>query len=197
MDRTEREKMIDGLPYFAADPELAAARARARRLLREYNRTTEEESALRGKILGELFGRIGSGAEIEPPFHCDYGTNITAGTGLYMNVGCVVLDCARVEIGDGVLCGPHVQIYAATHPMDPAERATRAELARPVRIGNNVWLGGGAIINPGVTIGDDSVIGAGSVVTRDIPAGVFAAGNPCRVIRPLKDGGRDGGMRGA
>ena len=133
----------------------------------------------------ELFGQTGPKIYIEPPFACDYGSNIFAGDDLYMNFNCVVLDCAEVHFGSQVMCGPNVQIYTATHPLDPELRCSGSELAKPIRIGNRVWLGGGTIVCPGVTIGDDTTIGAGSVVTRDIPAKVFAAGNPCRVIKTL------------
>ena len=122
---------------------------------------------------------------IEPPFFCDYGTNIELGDKVFFNFNCVILDVAKVTIGSNVMFGPAVQIYTATHPMDAEERRSGLEFAKPVRIGNDVWLGGGVIVCPGVTIGDAAVIGAGSVVVRDIPAGVFAAGNPCRVIREI------------
>jgi maltose O-acetyltransferase len=135
--------------------------------------------------LKELFGKIGGAIEVEPPFHCDYGTNIFVGKNFYMNFGCVILDCAEVHIGDNVLCGPYTQIYTAHHPTDPRARLTRLELAHPVSIGNNVWIGGGVIICPGVTIGDNTTIGAGSVVTKDLPGNVIATGNPCRIIRRL------------
>jgi maltose O-acetyltransferase len=184
-DRSEREKMLAGEPYLAADPELAALRARARRLARRYNATTEEERERRRELLAELFGSIGAYISIEPPFHCDYGANITAGTGLFMNFGCVILDCAAVRLGEDVQCGPYVQLLTAYHPTDPAARRSGPELAAPITIGDNVWLGGGVIVCPGVTIGANTTIGAGSVVTRDIPANVIAAGNPCRVIREL------------
>lgn len=183
MPKSERELMLAGELYLASDPELAGARRRARRLTRLYNATTEEQAGERSALIQELFGQIGPGAEIEPPFYCDYGTNIRAGARLYMNFGCVVLDCAAVTVGDGCMFGPRVQILAATHPVDPVVRATGRELAKPVTIGNGCWIGAGAIICPGVTIGDGSVIGAGSVVTRDIPAGVVAVGNPCKVVR--------------
>lgn len=182
---TEKEKMLAGDPYVAADPELVAMRQRARRLTRLYNGTTEEESARRCEILAELFGRVGPSVKIEPPFRCDYGSNIYAGDGLYMNFGCVVLDCAEVHLGADLQCGPYVQIYTAYHPLDAVERTAGPELASPVTIGSRVWLGGGAIICPGVTIGDDTTIGAGSVVVGDIPPGVLAVGNPCRVVRRL------------
>lgn len=177
--------MLAGLPYLASDPELVAARRRARRLTRQYNATTEAEDGARETLLRELFGRAGTRLEIEPPFRCDYGSQIEAGDGFYMNFGGVILDCAPVRIGKNVLCGPGVHIYAASHPLDAATRIQGPELARPVTLGDNVWLGGGVIVCPGVTIGANTTIGAGSVVTRDVPAGVFAAGNPCRVIRAL------------
>lgn len=183
--RTERELMLDGELYLAADPELSGMRRRARRLTRLYNLTTEEERARREELLQELFGRLGPGAEIEPPFYCDYGCHIEVGKSLYMNFGCVVLDCAVVRIGDHVMCGPGVQIYAAYHPTDPAVRLAGRELAAPITVGSNVWVGGGAILCPGVTIGDNTTIGAGSVVTRDIPTNVVAVGNPCRVVRSV------------
>jgi maltose O-acetyltransferase len=178
-------KMLAGEPYLASDPELVAMRRHARRLTRDYNQTTEAEPDRREALLREIFGKIGIRAIIEPPFHCDYGSHVFAGDDFFMNFGGVILDCAEVRIGDHVLCGPYVQIYAATHPLDPRLRAAGRELARPVRIGNRVWLGGGCIVCPGVAIGDDTTIGAGSVVTRNIPPSVFAAGNPCRVIRAI------------
>jgi maltose O-acetyltransferase len=183
--KTEREKMLAGELYDAGDPELAALRLRARELVREFNQTRATEPERRTALLQELFGAVGS-AMIEPPFACDYGGNIRVGNGFFMNFGGVILDCAEVTIGDNVMCGPMVQIYTAYHPVQASERIKGPELAAPIRIGNNVWLGGGAIICPGVTIGDNTTIGAGSVVTKDIPANVFAAGNPCRVIRQLE-----------
>jgi maltose O-acetyltransferase len=184
-DRSERQKMLDGQLYRASDAELTAARRRARRLTRMYNHTTEEECEARLQLLTELFGRLGAGIEIEPPFACDYGTNIHACDGLYLNFACVILDCARVDIGCNVQMGPGVHIYTAHHPTDPDTRATGLELATPVRIGNQVWIGGGTVICPGVTIGDGATVGAGSVVVKDVPARVIAAGNPCRVLRRL------------
>ena len=182
---SERQKMLAGQLYRASDAELKAARRRARRLTRRYNQTTEEEDELRLQLLAELFGRIGTGIEIEPPFACDYGTNIHAGDGLYLNFGCVILDCALVIIGGNVQIGPGVHIYTAHHPTDPDARVSGLELAKPVRIGDGVWIGGGAVICPGVTIGHGATIGAGSVVVKDVPARVIAAGNPCRVLRTL------------
>lgn len=185
MHKTEKQKMLGGELYNASDSELVALRQQANRLTRLYNATTEQEIERRHQLLLELFCSAGSNINIEPPFHCDYGSNIYVGDGFYMNFGCVILDCASVQIGDNVLCAPNVHIYTATHPTDPEIRRSGLELAAPVKIGNNVWLGGGAIVCPGVTIGDDTTIGAGSVVTKDIPARVVAAGNPCRIIRYL------------
>ena len=185
MERTERQKMLSGELYLAEDSELVSERKRASRLLGRYNTTTEEQEAQRKQILAELFGQLGNKVTIVPPFHCDYGSNIDAGDGLYMNYGCVILDCNLVTIGENVLCAPYVQIYAAYHPTEPEIRLSGRELAAPVKIGNNVWIGGSAIICPGVTIGDNTTIGAGSVVVKDVPANVVAAGNPCRIIRHL------------
>jgi maltose O-acetyltransferase len=184
-ERTEREKMLAGELYDAADPALTEERRRARRLTRLYNATTEEEPERRMALLRELLNHVGVGITIEPPFHCDYGTYISIGDGFFMNFGGVILDCAHVRIGENVQCGPNVQICAATHPLEAARRILGPELAAPITIGDNVWLGAGAIILAGVTIGESTTIGAGSVVTRDIPANVLAAGNPCRVIRAL------------
>jgi maltose O-acetyltransferase len=181
--KSEKQKMLDGDLYLAADEELTTMRRRARRLTRIFNATTEEESVLRQDVLHELFGKFGSNCEIEAPFRCDYGEFILMGSNVFVNFGCVMLDCSLIEIGDNVLIGPNVGIYAATHPTDPGERLTLRELGKPIRIGNNVWLGGGTIVCPGVTIGDNTTIGAGSVVTKNIPANVIAAGNPCRVLR--------------
>ncbi|HEY9609499.1 sugar O-acetyltransferase [Allocoleopsis sp.] len=186
MDKTEKQKMLAGELYRGSDHELVAERQNARRLTRLYNSTTEQETQRRVEILRELFGTVGSSIEIEPPFYCDYGYNIHAGDGFYMNFGCVILDCCPVHIGNNVLCAPCVQIYTATHPTDPEVRLSGLEFAAPVRIGNNVWIGGGAIICPGVTIGDHSTIAAGSVVVKDIPARVVAGGNPCRIIKHLE-----------
>lgn len=184
-ETSEREKMLAGAMYLASDPELKAARLRARRLTRLYNQTTEEEPGRRLEILRELFGAVGDRVEIEPPLRCDYGTFIRVGDGFYANFDCVILDCNAVTIGRDVKFGPRVQVIAATHPTDPLLRASGRELGAPVTIGDEVWVGAGAIIGPGVTIGAGTTIGAGSVVTRDIPAGVVAVGVPCRVIRHL------------
>ncbi|HOE95347.1 MAG TPA: sugar O-acetyltransferase [Candidatus Sumerlaeota bacterium] len=180
--------MLAGQLYLASDPELVAERLQARRLLHRFNLSAPDESALREATLRELFGRIGPSFSIEPPFYCDYGYNILADDGLYMNFGCVVLDVCPVHIGAGVMFGPYVQVYAAHHPLDARLRCAGPELGSPVWIEDRVWVGGGAKICPGVRIGRDSVIGAGSVVTRDIPPGVVAAGNPCRVLRDIPAG---------
>lgn len=182
---SELKKMLSGELYLASDPELVVMRQRARKLTRSFNQTTEDDAPRRKALLEELFGRVGPKFTIEPPFYCDYGSNIFADDDLFMNFGCVILDCAAVHFGESVLCGPYVQIYTATHPLDARLRAAGPELAKPIQVGSRVWIGGGSIICPGVSIGDDSTIGAGSVVTKDISANVFAAGNPCRVIREL------------
>ena len=185
MEKTEKQKMLAGEPYRSTDPQLVAERQNARRLTRLYNATTEQQSEKRVQLLRELFGTVNSTIEIEPPFHCDYGYNIHAGENFYMNFNCVILDCCPVHIGNNVLCAPAVQIYTATHPTAHKIRLSGLEFAAPVRIGHNVWIGGGAIICPGVTIGDNTTIAAGSVVVKDIPAHVVAGGNPCRIIRQL------------
>jgi maltose O-acetyltransferase len=181
----EKALMIAGEPYLAADPELVAERLNARRLTRLYNATTEEEGSRRREILGKLFGSIGEKCEIEPPFRCDYGSLIRVGENFYANFGCVILDCNLVTIGRDVKFGPGVHIYAASHPLDPTERASGREMALPVTIGDGVWVGGGTLILPGVSIGEGSTIGAGSVVAKSIPPRSVAAGVPCRVFRNL------------
>ncbi|HEY9297624.1 MAG TPA: sugar O-acetyltransferase, partial [Phormidium sp.] len=158
---------------------------KACKLIRLFNNTGEEEKDLRSQILQDLFAKVGKNPQIIPNFYCDYGCHIYVGDNFYMNYGCVILDCNTVHIGDNVLCGPYVQIYTAYHPVDPNIRLTGKELAAPILIGNNVWIGGGVIICPGVTIGDNTTIGAGSVVTKNIPENVVAVGNPCQVIREL------------
>ena len=185
MEKTEKQKMLAGELYNSTDTELNAEREVVSRLLRQYNTTTEDEENRRLQILQQLFGQVSNQVQIIPPFYCDYGKNIYAGSGLFMNYGCVILDCNTVRIGENVLCAPYVQIYTAYHPIDPTIRLTGKELASPIEIGNNVWIGGNAIICPGVTIGDNTTIGAGSVVVKNIPANVVAAGNPCRIIRNL------------
>lgn len=182
---TEREKMLAGELYDPLDAELVAARDRARNLCQDLNATREQDRERRRRILCELLGSGGDTVWMQPPFFCDYGANIFLGAKVFFNFNCVLLDVCTITIGDNTLFGPAVQVYAAGHPMSAAERRTGLENGRPVRIGSDVWVGGGVIICPGVTVGDGAVIGAGSVVTRDVPAGVFAAGNPCRVIREI------------
>lgn len=181
---TEKEKMLSGENYDAGDPELVKQRSLAKRLTRELNETDRdsEEYLL---ILKELIGEMGDDAWFEAPFYCDYGSNISVGKKFYANMNVVMLDCAKITIGDNVLIGPSCGLYTALHPIEPEGRLSGLESALPITIGNNVWLGGYVVINPGVTIGDNSVIGSGSVVTKDIPANVVAAGNPCRVIRSI------------
>lgn len=183
-----RERMLSGKLYLASDPELTEMRLRARRLTREYNVTREDEGPRRTEILRELLGEVGEGCFIEPMFQCDYGVFIRLGRGVFMNFGCVILDCATVTIGDRTLLAPGVHIYAATHPLDTAQRSALWEYALPVTIGRDVWIGGHATICPGVTIGDGAVIGAGAVVTRDVPAGAVVGGNPARPIRRAGQG---------
>ncbi len=182
--RSEREKMLAGELYNPLDDELVRARDRARDLCQDLNATREQQQQERRRILRELFAAGGDDVWMQPPFYCDYGANIRLGKKCFFNFNCVVLDVCQVTIGNHVLFGPAVQIYTATHPLD-AELRRSQESGKPVSIGSDVWIGGGAIICPGVNIGSRSVIGAGSVVTRDIPSDVFAAGNPCRVVRTL------------
>nr|WP_122012413.1 sugar O-acetyltransferase [Maliibacterium massiliense] len=187
---TEKERMRTGALYSGADAALRAEAKRARSLTRRINATTEEELQARAQLFGELFGRIGPDAYIEPPFRCDYGSNIYIGRQFYANYDCILVDVCAITIGDNVFFGPRVCVYTAAHPIDAAVRATQLEYGKPVTIGSDVWIGGNSVINPGVTIGDDVVIGAGSVVTRDIPAGVVAVGNPCRVLRTITEAER-------
>jgi maltose O-acetyltransferase len=181
---SEREKMLAGELYDPFDPELVAARILARDLCQDLNATRESDQEKRRSLLKELFGEGGDSVWMQPPFYCDYGKNIRLGQRVFFNFNCVVLDVCQVTIGDFTLFGPAVQIYTATHPLD-AELRRRQEFAKPIEIGSDVWVGGGAVICPGVKIGSKTVIGAGSVVTKDIPAGVVAAGNPCRIIRDI------------
>ena len=183
---SQREKMLAGEMYDPFDPELVAARAAARDLCQKLNATRESEEAERRRILCDLFGKGGDSVWMQPPFYCDYGANIELGERVFFNFNCIVLDVCPVRIGDFTLFGPGVQILTPMHPLD-AELRRRQEYGKPIEIGADVWVGGGAIILPGVRIGSRAVIGAGSVVTRDVPDGVFAAGNPCRVIRDIAE----------
>src|SRR4051794_14010106 len=182
--KAEQQKMLAGELYDPMAAELVAARARARKLCEVLNGTPEAEQETRRKILQELFGKGGDSVWMQPPFFCDYGSNIELGQRVFFNFNCVVLDVCTVQIGSFTLFGPAVQVYTPMHPLN-AEQRRREEFGKPVTIGSDVWVGGGAIILPSVNIGDRAVIGAGSVVTRDIPGGVFAAGNPCRVVREI------------
>jgi len=182
-----KDRMLRGELYRPDDPELLAGQARAAELLDRHNATRHDEHDEREALLRELLGRVGDGVVVKPSFRCDYGANIKLGTRVFFNFNCVVLDVCRVRIGSFSLFGPAVQIYTPMHPMN-AEQRRRQEFGKPVEIGSDVWVGGGALILPGVRIGSRAVIGAGSVVTRDIPEDVFAAGNPCRVIRELSFG---------
>jgi maltose O-acetyltransferase len=184
--KSERQKMLAGELYDPTDAELVVARTRARELCQQLNATPEAEQDWRRRILSELLGAGGDTVWMQPPFFCDYGSNIELGERVFFNFNCVVLDVCAVRIGSFTLFGPAVQIYTAMHPTDAVLRR-KQEFGKPVEIGSDVWVGGGAMILPGVRIGSRAVIGAGSVVTRDIPDGTFAAGNPCRVIRGTTD----------
>jgi maltose O-acetyltransferase len=183
---TEHEKMLAGELYDPLDPELAAMRIRARDLCQDLGATREADAVERRRILLALLGSGGDTVWMQPPFFCDYGSNIHLGERVFFNFNCVVLDVCEVHIGSFTLFGPAVQILTATHPLN-AELRRKQELAKPITIGSDVWVGGGAILCPGVTIGSRSVVGAGSVVTRDIPEGVVAVGNPCRVVRGIDE----------
>lgn len=186
MMKTEKQKMLSGELYNSFDEELMKDRVKARLLLKQLNDSREDEVVKRDGILNELLPQAGDNLWIQPPFYCDYGTNIITGEGVFFNFNCVVLDVMEVNIGSKTMFGPNVQIYTATHPLDYKIRNTGLEYAKPITIGENVWVGGSVVICPGITIGDNSIIGAGSVVTKSIPANVIAAGNPCKVIRNYK-----------
>ncbi|WP_347304268.1 sugar O-acetyltransferase [Croceibacterium sp. TMG7-5b_MA50] len=181
---TEHDKMVRGELYDALDPDLVARRNGVRGLCQQLNASAEEDGALRRDLCQRIFGAGGDSVWVQPPFFCDYGSNITLGRRVFFNFNCIVLDVCPVTIGDHVMFGPGAQVLTPMHPLNAALRRQQ-EYGRPVTIGADVWVGAGALILPGVTIGEGSVIGAGSVVTRDVPAGVFAAGNPCRVVREL------------
>jgi maltose O-acetyltransferase len=184
---TEKQKMLAGELYDPLDAELVKARLQARLMIKQLNDLREDEPEKHGQILKQLLPNAASGLWLQPPFYCDYGSNISIGENVFFNFNCVVLDVAPVTIGSRTMFAPNVQIYTATHPVNHAERSSGVEYAKPITIGHDVWVGGSAVICPGVTIGDRSIIGAGSVVTKDIPADVIAAGNPCRVIRSITD----------
>lgn len=180
---SERQKMISGQPYNPGDPELQADQTAAKHWMARYNASLASSPADRRDLLRQRLGEVGEGAVIRPPFHCDYGYNIRLGRNVFLNFNCVILDVCEVEIGDLTQIGPGVQILTADHPRDPDDRARGMEFGKPIKIGRNVWIGGGAILLPGVNIGDDAVIGAGSVVTRDVAPGATVMGNPAREKR--------------
>lgn len=182
---TEKERMLEGKLYISMDEELINDIKKSRRITRLYNTTTEEEQDYRKELLKELFESTKENYYIEPPFRCDYGCNISIGNNFYANYDCIILDVNKVIIGDNVFFAPRVSVFTAGHPIDAEIRNMQLEYGKPVVIGNDVWVGGNTVINPGVTIGDNVVIGSGSVVTKDIPSGVVAAGNPCKVIRKI------------
>ncbi len=184
--KTEKEKMLQGELYNPADPQLVKERENARRLTRLYNESSETEHGKRKELLKELFGSIGENIGIEPSFRCDYGANIHVGENFFANFDCVILDVCEVRIGDNCLLAPGVHIYTATHPIHPIERNAGTEYGKPVIIGNNVWIGGRAVINPGVTIGDNAVIASGAVVTKDVPANVVVGGNPAKMLKQIE-----------
>ena len=185
MTMTEKEKMLAGLMYDAADPALLADLAKGRSVVHRYNQLEPGDEKARHDTIKGLLGKTGKNFNIIQPFYCDYGYNIEIGENFFSNYGFTVLDEAKVKIGDNVFIAPNVSIYTAGHPVDPEERNTLVEYAKPVTIGDNVWIGGSVTIIPGVTIGDNVTIGAGSVVVKDIPSDCVAAGNPCRVIRKI------------
>jgi maltose O-acetyltransferase len=180
--KSEKEKMLAGAHYDPGDPQLCEERARAQTFMRAYNATIVTDADVRKPLLTEHLGSIGAKCAVRTPFFVDYGYNVFLGEAVFMNYGCVLLDVCTIHIGDYTQIGPGVQLYTADHPRDPAQRLAGIEFGRPIRIGNNVWIGGHAVILPGVTIGDDAIIGAGSVVTRDVPSGARVAGNPARAI---------------
>lgn len=182
---TEKERMLAGELYDASAPQLTQERLRCRRILHQFNQSRPEDEQRRKRLLEELIPGASKSLWIEPPFYCDYGSNIEVGEKVYLNFDCVVLDVCRVIIGNNVLFAPKVQILTATHPVDWKTRAKWLEMGKPVTIGSDVWVGAGALILPGVTIGDRSVIGAGAVVVKDVPSDTVVAGNPARVIRTL------------
>ncbi|WP_225641417.1 sugar O-acetyltransferase [Streptomyces werraensis] len=183
--RTNLERMLAGDPYIADDPEIGRRLERAMRLAARYQATYLEERDQAKAVLAELLGSVGEDVEIRPPLHVDYGSNITVGARTFVNYHLTALDVAAITIGEDCQIGPNVQLLTPTHPVEPQPRRDKLEAARPITIGDNVWIGGGAIVCPGVTIGDNSVIGAGAVVTRNIPANVVAVGNPARPVRSL------------
>lgn len=184
---SEKEKMLSQKPYIASGPELSKERIQAQKSCFEMNSLSPDLVEERNNILRKLLGATKENFYIEPPFHCDYGYNISIGKNFYANYNCVILDCAEVLIGDNVMLAPSVSIYTAGHPIDATKRNEGWEYAIPVTIGDNVWIGGNTVINPGISIGDNTVIGSGSVLTKDIPMNVIAVGNPCKVVREITE----------
>ncbi len=187
-DKTEKQKMLNNELYCHQDLELTRERNMAYSMITHYNRTKDHQYKKRYQLLEKLLGELGKNIVIKPPFVCDYGYNICLGDNVFVNYGCTILDCNKVYIGNNVLIAPQVQIYTAYHPTDYRIRLQNLEYAQPIRIGNNVWIGGAAVICNGVTIGDNTTIGAGSIVVSDIPANCVAVGNPCRVVKKLDTG---------
>ena len=185
--KSEKEKMISGKPYKAFGDELLAERQYAKEMIFDFNSLRPNQIDERNEILKRLLGKTKDKYFIEPPFRCDFGYNIEIGENFYSNYNLIILDCAPVKIGDNVLIGPNVSIYTAGHPLHYEIRNQEYEYAFPIIIGDNVWIGGNVVINPGVSIGGNSVIGSGSVVTKDIPNNVIAIGNPCKVLRVITD----------
>ena len=182
---TEKEKMLAGELYQAGDPELVADRLKARKLVKILNDSDPEDTEYRVSLIRKIFGKAGKNFWVEPPFFCDYGTNIEVGDDVFFNFNCVVLDVVKVTLGDRVLVAPNVQFYPATHPLEAKPRGEMWEYGKPITIGNDVWIGGSAVICPGVTIGERTVIAAGAVVTKSFPADVVIGGNPAKVIKHL------------
>lgn len=182
---TEKEKMIAGLMYNAMDPELSGDRERASLLFQKINKLDNRHTEERNALIRSLLSRAGDGLWIEPPFFCDYGFNIITGKKVFINYNCCILDVSTVHIGDHVMLGPNVQLYTATHPVEMEARLSGLEYAKPIRIGRGAWIGGSAVICPGVSIGEGAVIGAGAVVTKDVPAHVLVGGNPARIIKHI------------
>ncbi|WP_315119344.1 sugar O-acetyltransferase [uncultured Clostridium sp.] len=184
---TEKEKMLSGKPYKSFGEELLGERQHAKEMIFEFNSLRPNEIEKRNEIIKKLLGKTSENFFIEPPFRCDYGYNISIGENFYSNYNCTILDCAKVTIGDNVLFAPNVSLFTAGHPIHFEPRNEGFEYAFPITVGNNVWIGGGVIVNPGITIGDNVVIGSGSVVTKDIPSNVIAVGNPCKIIREITE----------
>lgn len=185
--KTEYEKQRAGEWFDATSDELSGYYVRIQRLLKEYNATGVSEKERRAELMNQMFGAVGTGVTVVPPVYCDYGCHVFLGDGVYLNTGAVFLDAGFVRVGEHTLIGPNAQFYTVSHPVDAKQRRTGVEKAKPITIGKDVWIGGSVVILQGVTIGDNSVVGAGSVVTKDIPANVIAAGNPCKVIKKIEN----------